>query len=166
MKKEKHVDHLYSLAKQLGDVLADAQLTITTAESCTGGGIAYCLTDVAGSSQWFHQAFVTYSNDAKQRLVKVPDMALEQYGAVSEPVVTAMAEGARERANADVAIAVSGVAGPSGGSEEKPVGTVWFAWAWREDETETEVCHFDGHRRQVREQTIAHALGHVLNRLQ
>ncbi|WBA12913.1 CinA family protein [Salinivibrio kushneri] len=159
------MEQLFSLAKQLGDALLDAGLTVTTAESCTGGGIAYCLTDVPGSSQWFQQAWVTYSNQAKHQQVHVPDDLLTQYGAVSEPVVTAMAEGALNEAAADLAIAVSGVAGPSGGSADKPVGTVWFAWAWHGGETDTEVCHFEGDRRAVREQTVAHALSHALTRL-
>ncbi|WP_025738759.1 CinA family protein [Salinivibrio socompensis] len=159
------MDHLFSLAKRLGDALLDAELTVTTAESCTGGGIAYCLTDVPGSSQWFQQAWVTYSNTAKQALVHVPTDLLGQYGAVSEPVVTAMAEGALAEANAGLAIAVSGVAGPSGGSDDKPIGTVWFAWAWHNGETDSEVCHFDGDRRAVREQTIEHALSFALQRL-
>ncbi|SIO02727.1 CinA family protein [Salinivibrio sp. ES.052] len=159
------MEHLFSLAKRLGASLIDAELTVTTAESCTGGGIAYYLTDVAGSSQWFNQAWVTYSNQAKHQQVHVPESLLAQYGAVSEPVVMAMAEGALTDAEADLAIAVSGVAGPSGGSADKPVGTVWFAWAWHHGETDTEVCHFDGGRRAVREQTIEHALAYALNRL-
>jgi len=104
-------------------------LHITAAESCTGGLIAKCLTDIDGSSSWFEQAWVTYSNKAKNEMLGVPYTLIQAHGAVSEPVVTAMANGALQRSGASIAIAVSGIAGPGGGSPEKPVGTVWVAWA-------------------------------------
>lgn len=152
------MEHLYHLAQTLGEQLNAQGKTVTTAESCTGGGIAYCITDISGSSSWFEQAFVTYSNDAKAALVDVSPELIDRYGAVSEPVAQSMAEGALKRAESDFSIAVSGIAGPTGGSPEKPVGTVCFAWAERGRTTRVETCLFDGNRRSVRYQTIEHAL--------
>jgi nicotinamide-nucleotide amidase len=148
---------LESLARRAGQALARRRWTAATAESCTGGWIAKALTDVPGSSAWFGTGFVTYSNAAKTSLLSVPDETLARHGAVSEPVVVALAEQARRRAEADVAVAVSGVAGPDGGTPAKPVGTVWFAWAGP-DGVSAEQCRFDGNRDAVRRQSVAYAL--------
>ncbi|WP_353363091.1 CinA family protein [Acidovorax sp. FG27] len=130
---------------------------LATAESCTGGLIAAACTDLAGSSAWFERGFVTYSNDAKTELLGVPADLIAAHGAVSEPVARAMAEGAVDRSSASVAVAVTGVAGPGGGSADKPVGTVWFGWCVG-GETVTQRCRFDGDRAAVRAQTVAHAV--------
>ena len=152
---------LYALAAELGQHLEAANLVVTTAESCTGGWIAKCLTDVPGSSTWFEQGLVTYSNEAKSALIDVPAYLLDIHGAVSEGVVTAMAEGALRISSADIAVAVSGVAGPDGGTGEKPVGMVWLAWASRAgDQTDcsARVEYYPGDREAVRRQTVATAL--------
>ncbi|NNF62526.1 MAG: nicotinamide-nucleotide amidase [Gammaproteobacteria bacterium] len=152
-------DILYALAEELGQHLAAAGLKVTTAESCTGGWIAKCLTDIAGSSAWFERGLVTYSNAAKSALIDVPVDLLETHGAVSEGVVRAMAQGALHAAGADLAVAVSGIAGPDGGSIDKPVGTVWLAWATRQGEPCTSRCEdFAGDRAAVRRQAVAAAL--------
>ena len=117
---------------ELGSYLLEAGLSVTTAESCTGGWIAKVITDIAGSSAYFQRGFVTYSNDAKHSMIGVSEQSLSAFGAVSEAVVREMAAGALDTADADLAVSVSGIAGPDGGSDEKPVGTVWFGWAWRE----------------------------------
>lgn len=144
------LQHLATALQQRGWMLA-------TAESCTGGMIAAACTDLPGSSAWFDRGFVTYSNAAKTEMLGVPAELIARHGAVSEEVVRAMAQGAMERSNAQVSIAVSGVAGPGGGSMEKPVGTVWLAWA-TSTEVLAECMHFPGERTQVRAQTLAHAL--------
>ena len=159
---------LKELAESVVRVLADNKLVVATAESCTGGWIAKCLTDVDGSSLVFGQGVVSYSNDAKTRMLGVSDDSLAMHGAVSEAVVREMAEGALRSDGADYAIAVTGIAGPSGGSEEKPVGTVWFGWSGREDNraSTTVACHhFDGDRESVRRQTVRQALDGLLARV-
>ncbi|HRL37693.1 MAG TPA: CinA family protein [Ottowia beijingensis] len=138
---------------------------LATAESCTGGLIAAACTDLAGSSDWFERGFVTYSNAAKTELLGVPAALIAQHGAVSEPVVRAMAEGALAHSRAQLSVAVTGVAGPSGGSADKPVGTVWFGWCV-DGQTFAERQHFDGDRAAVRAQTVAHALARLVQRLQ
>lgn len=130
---------------------------MATAESCTGGWIAKMLTDRAGSSVWFERGYVTYSNQAKQDDLNVPESVLIEHGAVSEATVLAMASGAARRAAVDVAVAVSGVAGPGGGSDDKPVGTVWIAWAV-DGQTTARRFQFDGGRDAVREQAVIEAL--------
>lgn len=152
------------LATELGQGLLDAQASITTAESCTGGLIAAAITDIAGSSAWFAQGQVTYSNDAKHKLLGVAQGVFEQHGAVSEACVLAMAQGALERSGADVAVAVSGIAGPDGGTAEKPLGTVWLAWATALD-TEAQLFQFTGNRQSVREQAVLAALSGTISRL-
>lgn len=134
---------------------------LATAESCTGGLIAAACTDLAGSSDWFERGFVTYSNAAKTELLGVPAALIAQHGAVSEPVARAMAEGALAHSRAQLSVAVTGVAGPSGGSADKPVGTVWFGWCV-DGQTFAERQHFDGDRAAVRAQTVAHALRRLL----
>ncbi len=127
---------LMRLSEQVGLALKARGATVTTAESCTGGWLAKAITDIAGSSAWFERGFVTYSNEAKAQMIGVREETLAQHGAVSESVVVEMAIGALKAARADFAVAISGIAGPDGGSEEKPVGTVWFAFRqrqWRRD---------------------------------
>jgi len=152
---------LMALAARLGAVLAARGWRLATAESCTGGWIAKALTDVSGSSGWFESGLVTYSNRAKTALAGVPEALLVEHGAVSEPVVRAMAEGARAAAGCDMALAVSGIAGPDGGSETKPVGLVWLAWALPES-TVSEHRIFAGDREAVRRATVARALARAL----
>ena len=133
---------------------------LATAESCTGGMVAAACTDLAGSSQWFERGFVSYSNAAKTELLGVPAELIAQHGAVSEAVARAMAEGALVHAHAQASLAVTGVAGPTGGSADKPVGTVWFAWCVA-GQTHSEVVHFGGDRAAVRQATLCHALARL-----
>ena len=137
---------------------------LATAESCTGGLIAAACTDLAGSSQWFERGFVTYSNAAKTQMLGVPAVLIEQHGAVSEAVARAMADGALNHSQAQVSLAVTGVAGPTGGSDDKPVGTVWFAWCVA-GETHSEMQHFAGDRGTVRAATLRYALQRLLAHL-
>ena len=137
---------------------------LATAESCSGGMIAAACTDLAGSSQWFERGFVTYSNAAKVEMLGVPAALIEQEGAVSEAVARAMADGALAHSQAHVSLAVTGVAGPTGGSEAKPVGTVWFAWCVG-GETHSEMQHFAGDRAAVRVATVRYALKRLLSLL-
>ena len=141
-----------------------AELMVVTAESCTGGLVAGAITDIAGSSAWFERGFVTYSNHAKVEMIDVPADVIEAYGAVSEEVARAMAEGALIESRAQWAVAVTGIAGPGGGTREKPVGMVCFAWADAEGAT-SETMRFDGDRARVREQSVRHALGGLLLRV-
>ena len=143
------------LVQQLADKLLAKKLIISTAESCTGGWISQSLTALAGSSVWFDSGFVTYSNEAKQRLLSVPAAVFDSdgAGAVSEATVLAMTAGAIQNSRANLAVAVSGIAGPDGGSEEKPVGTVWIAWQW-ESKSLAQCFHFSGDRESVRRATV------------
>lgn len=143
---------------RLAEQLSKTGCTVVTAESCTGGWVAKVLTDKAGSSAYVVGGLVTYSNDAKQVLLGVTDASLDNHGAVSEPVVREMVAGALATTGANIAVAVSGVAGPGGGSDEKPVGTVWFAWGSGVGNTEAVVQHFSGDRDQVRRQAVLFAL--------
>jgi nicotinamide-nucleotide amidase len=145
-------------------LLSDKQM-LATAESCTGGLIAGACTDLAGSSDWFERGFVTYSNQAKTEMLGVDAQLIDTHGAVSEPVARAMAQGALQHSRAQVSVAVTGVAGPGGGSTDKPVGTVWFAWALPWGVT-SEVQHFAGDRAAVRAATVAHALHRLTALLQ
>lgn len=148
--------------------LSSERLTVATAESCTGGWIAKAITDVAGSSACFGYGIVSYSDDAKERLLNVSGETLQQHGAVSEAVVREMAEGVLLLSKADYSVAVSGVAGPDGGSAEKPVGTVWFGFGYASSqgpETEAECRRFEGDREAVRSATLAHALEGLLARV-
>ena len=137
---------------------------LATAESCTGGMIAAACTDLSGSSQWFERGFVTYSNEAKAEMLGVPPGLIEEHGAVSEPVARAMADGALAHSRAQVSLAVTGVAGPTGGTKAKPVGTVWFAWCVG-GETHSEMQHFAGDRAAVRTATLRYALKRLLSLL-
>ncbi|HDX8836912.1 TPA: nicotinamide-nucleotide amidase [Klebsiella oxytoca] len=149
---------LMQLSEQVGQALKARGATVTTAESCTGGWVAKTLTDIAGSSVWFERGFVTYSNEAKSQMIGVSEATLLDHGAVSEPVVVEMAIGALRAARADYAISVSGIAGPDGGSAEKPVGTVWFGVASASGQGVTQRECFAGDREAVRRQATAYAL--------
>ncbi|GBL04212.1 CinA family protein [Glaciecola sp. KUL10] len=153
-----------ALSAHLGDVLLQQEKYVTTAESCSGGGIACAITDTAGSSAWFEKAWITYSNQAKADEVGVSDSVLQKHGAVSEEVVIQMATGALSKSGADISVAVSGIAGPGGGTDTKPVGLVWFAIADNHGTISFSRC-FSGNRKQVREQTIKLALQELIARL-
>ncbi|PNH78098.1 nicotinamide-nucleotide amidase [Vibrio diazotrophicus] len=146
------------LSQQLGELLLKHKQVLVTAESCTGGGVANAITEIAGSSAWFDRAFVTYSNEAKQEMIGVEGQTLAEFGAVSEPVVIQMVQGALKNSNATIGVSISGIAGPTGGSEEKPVGTVCFAWADKSEWLKVETQHFTGDRSAVRTQAVIHAL--------
>ena len=154
---------LETLAAQLGESLRQRGLMLATAESCTGGWVAQAITAISGSSQWFERGFVTYSNAAKMELLGVNPATLEQHGAVSEPTVREMAQGALARSHAQVAVAVSGIAGPGGGSLEKPVGTVCLAWAGSGMDTQAQCLLFTGNREAVRRQAVAAVLRGLLD---
>ena len=153
-----------ALAKTLGQRLKSAKAVLVTAESCTGGWAAQVVTSIAGSSAWFDRGFVTYSNAAKQEVLGVRADTLRVHGAVSEETAREMALGALGRSQATIALAITGVAGPTGGSKEKPVGTVSFAWA-RGKYVRSETRHFPGDRESVRRQSVIHALEGVLKTL-
>lgn len=148
---------LEQLAVETGRLLAAKNLKMTAAESCTGGWIAKLVTDVPGSSAWFERGFVTYSNQSKRDMLGVREDTLTHFGAVSEQVALQMALGALVNSYADVSVAVTGIAGPGGGSAYKPVGTVWIAWA-DHDGVSAQRCWFPGNRDGVRRQTVVHAL--------
>jgi len=148
------------IVQSLAAALTQRGWMMTSAESCTGGLIAAACTDLAGSSQWFERGFVTYSNAAKTELLGVPASLIALHGAVSEPVARAMAEGAIARSHAQASVAVTGVAGPTGGSADKPVGTVWLAWHVN-GHTHSERCQFAGDRAAVRAATVRRALGQL-----
>ena len=148
----------------LGNRLIDAKVTIATAESCTGGLIAHCLTNIPGSSTYFDRGVVSYSNKAKMELLGVTEKLLEQYGAVSEQVARAMSEGIREQAHVDIGVGTTGIAGPTGGGKEKPVGLVYIGIATK-DGTKVKRFHFDGSRLSVKEQTCQAALEMIKDEL-
>ena len=157
LKQELPAPTLLALTASLADILQKNDWRMATAESCTGGMIAAACTDLAGSSGWFDRGFVTYSNEAKTDMLGVAAELIDRHGAVSEEVARAMAQGAVTHSRAHAAVAVTGVAGPGGGSAEKPVGTVWLAWATPAGLV-SEKCHFDGDRAAVRQATVQHAL--------
>jgi len=151
------------LAERLGQSLLAARLTLVTAESCTGGGIAWLITSIPGSSRWFERGLVAYANTAKQELLGVSHDVLSTYGAVSEPTALAMAQGALANSHADISVAVTGIAGPEGGTESKPVGTVCFAWSRRDGDSRSARTVFAGDRQQVREQAVLMAVQGLLD---
>jgi nicotinamide-nucleotide amidase len=153
------------LAEQVGALLKSHGMKLATAESCTGGGVAQAITEVAGSSAWFERGFITYSNLSKQQMLGVRETTLMQHGAVSEMTVLEMAAGALANSSAQVALAVSGIAGPDGGTVEKPVGTVWFAWGIKDGEPRAERHQLGGNRAEVRAQAVHIALQGVVNLL-
>jgi len=151
-------DELTDLAAQLSRALQAREWKLTTAESCTGGWVAKLLTDIAGSSAWFERGFVTYSNAAKQELLDVRAVTLKDFGAVSEQTAREMVTGALAHSPAEVALAITGIAGPGGGTPDKPVGLVWFAWARRSGALRVAQQQFSGDRETVRRQAVAAAL--------
>lgn len=153
------------LAERVGKRLSEARQTLVTAESCTGGWVAQVVTSVAGSSAWFERGFVTYSNDAKHEALGVPRDVLRKHGAVSEETARAMALGALAHSRATLALSITGIAGPGGGSAEKPVGTVCFGWAARGRDPVTQTRLFGGDRESVRRQSVIHALERALELL-
>ncbi len=155
-------DRLYQLAEQVGVALKSRALMLATAESCTGGWIGAAITAVPGSSEWYERGFITYSYVSKREMLGVKAKTLQEFGAVSEQTVTEMAAGALAASYAHVAVAVSGTAGPAGGTPEKPVGTVCLAWALRGGEPVAETRHFAGDRDAVRRQAVERALDRVL----
>ncbi|MDA7825862.1 CinA family protein [Porticoccaceae bacterium] len=155
---------IHTVATQVGEGLQRINAKVTVAESCTGGGIAEAITAVAGSSQWFEYGFITYANKAKVQLLDVEQSLLDTYGAVSEQVVEQMAAGAVRASNSDYAIAVSGIAGPDGGTVEKPVGTVWVCWI-TPSATRVEKYQLQGDRQAVRQQVIEISLQELLHQL-
>ncbi|MES2758338.1 MAG: CinA family protein [Pseudomonadota bacterium] len=157
-------DDIIDLAERVGQALHAKGLMLCTAESCTGGGVAQAITEVAGSSGWFERGFVTYSNESKQEMLDVPTALLARHGAVSEEVAAAMASGALANSRAQVAVSTTGIAGPGGASPGKPVGTVCFGWATGGG-VRTERLVFAGDRQAVRAQTVAHSLQVLLNLL-
>jgi len=153
-----------TLIAQLAAQLSEKKLMVATAESCTGGLIAKSLTDLAGSSDWFERGFVTYSNAAKIEMIGVPESVIAEYGAVSEAVANSMASGARHHSAAECSIAVTGVAGPAGGSDEKPIGTVWISVAIK-DQVFTQKYLFAGDRDAIRQATMLQAIQNLLQLL-
>ena len=156
---------LQDRASQIGDRLISRNESLVTAESCTGGWVSMLITSVAGSSRWFDRGFITYSNEAKQEMLSVDTQVIEIHGAVSEETARHMVEGAIENSHARAGLAVTGIAGPGGGSDEKPVGTVCFGWLV-DGQCETETCFFSGDREDVRRQSVRHVLTGMLSRLQ
>lgn len=156
-------DHLAVLALQLSVELKKNALKLATAESCTGGGVAWSLTAIPGSSSWFERGFIVYSNPAKQDMLGVRKQTLDRHGAVSEQVAIEMAEGALLHSAADISVAVTGIAGPDGGTPTKPVGTVCFAWQRRGDQGVSTRVHFQGDRAAVRVMAIGMALQGTLD---
>jgi nicotinamide-nucleotide amidase len=154
-----------TLAAQVGESLKAHGLMLATAESCTGGGVAQAITDVAGSSAWFERGFITYSNLSKQQMLGVSIATLDRYGAVSEMTVREMVAGALQHSAAQVALAVSGIAGPDGGTVDKPVGTVWFAWGVKNRTCVAHLHHLGGNRAEVRVQSVRIALQGVVDLL-
>ena len=156
---------LDQLAEQAGKALKHHAITLVTAESCTGGWVAREITAIPGSSHWFDRGFITYTNQSKQEMLGVQAVTLAEHGAVSEQTVREMAEGALQHSHAGVSIAISGIAGPGGGSIEKPVGTVWLAWAGTGRSTRTQVEYCKGDREQVRRQAVVTVLQGLLTYL-
>ncbi|MDX9884099.1 nicotinamide-nucleotide amidohydrolase family protein [Thauera sp.] len=154
---------LDALARRVGEALAARGWRLASAESCTGGWIAEAVTAISGSSAWFDRGFVTYSNAAKMDMLGVSELTLAEHGAVSEATVREMTAGALARSLADVAVAVSGIAGPTGGTAAKPVGMVCIGWAARAAPTRTQTLHFAGDRAAVRRQTVIRALDGILH---
>ena len=155
-------EKLYRLAARVGQALKAKGVMMATAESCTGGWIAQAVTAVPGSSEWFERGFVTYTSLSKREMLGVNADTLGQFGAVSEQTVSEMTAGALARSHAQIAVSVSGTVGPSGGTPQKPVGTVCFGWGVKNSTVHTSVKHFDGDREAVRRQAVAFALERVL----
>lgn len=156
---------LEELVSLIGEQLVSRKQSLVTAESCTGGWVSMLITSIAGSSNWFDRGFVTYSNEAKQEMLDVDKQVIEIHGAVSEETARHMVQGAIEHSRAQAGLSVTGIAGPGGGSIEKPVGTVCFGWLV-DGQCETETCHFSGNRQEIREQSVRQVLTGILARLE
>lgn len=156
---------IQQLAATAGQALKQRDLFLVTAESCTGGGLGYWITSIAGSSDWFERGFVTYSNTAKMELLGVNPQTLEQFGAVSQQTAVEMAEGALQNSDADISVAITGIAGPDGGMEKKPVGTVWIAWTGHDIPLSVEGYVFTGDRQAIRTAAIQRALERLVKLL-
>lgn len=159
------VEEFTALAQKVGTLLQKDNLMLTTVESCTGGWVGAALTSIAGSSTWFERGFITYSNQAKQDLVGVPANILNEHGAVSKEVALAMAIGGLRNSAAGVSLAITGIAGPGGGTEDKPVGTVWFAWVGLNQPAEAACMQFNGNRNSIRQQCVEYSLAHLISML-
>lgn len=155
--------NLDNLVNNLAAVLKAKKAMLATAESCTGGWVSQVITSIAGSSHWFDRGFVVYTNVAKREMLGVDTALLARFGAVSEQVARAMAEGALKHSRAGYVLAITGVAGPGGGTAEKPVGTVWFAWTGHGQQTQTRKCRFDGDRQSVRAQAVETSLAGMID---
>jgi nicotinamide-nucleotide amidase len=158
-------DHLTKLSERLAVLMIENNQRLVTAESCTGGWLAKCCTDMAGSSSWFDRGFVTYSNRAKQTDLNVPNHTIAQYGAVSENTAHAMAEGALKKSEASISVAITGIAGPSGESATKPIGMVCIAIAIKNKPTSTQTHYFKGNRERVRRQALVIALDGIIENI-
>mgnify|MGYP005843744165 CR=1 FL=1 len=158
-------EQILVLAERAGRLIARQKILLVTAESCTGGWISAAVTAVPGSSAWFERGFVSYSNQAKQDMLGVAANTLDRYGAVSEEVVLEMARGAIDRSRGHLSLAVSGIAGPDGGSADKPIGTVWIAWGQKLGYAEAQCFGFSGDRQAVRRQTVIEALKGLIKRM-
>jgi nicotinamide-nucleotide amidase len=154
---------LHEVTQELARVLIKNNWHLSTAESCTGGMVAASITELAGSSEWFERGYVTYSNQAKSEDIDVSQNLIEQYGAVSDQVARAMVLGAKQNSGSDIALSITGIAGPTGGSPEKPVGTVCFAWVLANDQMVSETKHFEGDRQQIRQQACDFSLRKLLS---
>jgi nicotinamide-nucleotide amidase len=159
------MDTLDTLAAELGQALKTKGWMLALAESCTGGMAASAITSVAGSSSWFDRGFVTYSNEAKMQMLGVKAETLEKFGAVSEQTALEMAQGALQHSQAQITCSITGIAGPDGGTAEKPVGTVCFAWAGTDIMPATKTCHFSGNRQEIRIQSATTALSGLIDAL-
>jgi nicotinamide-nucleotide amidase len=153
---------LFQFTSQVAQRLLDVNWRLSVAESCTGGWLAKCCTDLAGSSTWFERGFTTYSNQAKQDLLHVKESTILQYGAVSEQTASEMVQGALAASMADISVAITGIAGPDGGTIDKPVGTVWIAWVTKYSVVKTQCCHFIGDRESIRRQAVKLALQGII----
>jgi len=160
MQKISDVD-LHQLTTKVAKFLLEKHWLLSSAESCTGGWVAKCCTDIAGSSTWFERGVVTYSNQSKQELLNVKADTLEQFGAVSEQIALEMAQGCLTQSSANISLSITGIAGPDGGSKEKPIGTVWIAWATNFSAKAT-LYHFSGNRDAIRRQAVYTALSGII----
>jgi nicotinamide-nucleotide amidase len=156
---------LHEITRELARVLIKNHWHLSAAESCTGGMVAASITDLAGSSEWFERGYVTYSNQSKSEDIDVSQNLIEQHGAVSDQVARAMALGAKQNSGSDLSLSITGIAGPTGGSPEKPIGTVCFAWALANDQIVSETKHFEGNRQQIRQQACDFSLRKLLDLL-
>jgi nicotinamide-nucleotide amidase len=158
-----HNQDLHEITQALARVLIKNNWRLSTAESCTGGMVAASITELAGSSDWFERGYVTYSNQAKSEDIDVAQNLIEQHGAVSDQVARAMALGAKQNSGSDLSLSITGIAGPTGGSPEKPIGTVCFAWALANDQIVSETKYFEGDRQQIRQQACDFSLRKLLS---